>query len=145
MPRNECFLPRNNGNRSESIPRNFFGTKFRSQPYPQPPIWAELTTCPLPHIQKFENKSLRILLISLFRLYWSPFLLHQSRSKYCRLKVPSGQIGSTWEWYHWIGLKKNFNRYMFLIFYFWSWIFEKTSKFWAASCKNESNPTSCHY
>ena len=33
MPRNECFLSRNNGNRSESIPRNFFGTKFRSQPY----------------------------------------------------------------------------------------------------------------
>ncbi len=27
MPRTECFLPRNNGN-----PRNFFGTKFRSQP-----------------------------------------------------------------------------------------------------------------
>jgi hypothetical protein len=34
MPRNECFLPRNNGNHSESIPWNFFGTKFRSQPYP---------------------------------------------------------------------------------------------------------------
>jgi hypothetical protein len=33
MPRNEHFLPRNNGNYSESIPRNFFGTKFRSQPY----------------------------------------------------------------------------------------------------------------
>ncbi len=32
MPRNECFLPRNNGNSSEPIPRNFFGTKFRSQP-----------------------------------------------------------------------------------------------------------------
>ncbi len=32
MPRNEHFLPRNNGNHSESIPRNFFGTKFRSQP-----------------------------------------------------------------------------------------------------------------
>ena len=32
IPRNEHFLPRNNGNRSESIPRNFFGTKFRSQP-----------------------------------------------------------------------------------------------------------------
>ncbi len=32
MPRNEHFLPRNNGTRSESIPRNFFGTKFRSQP-----------------------------------------------------------------------------------------------------------------
>jgi hypothetical protein len=26
MPRNECFLLRNNGNCSESIPRNFFGT-----------------------------------------------------------------------------------------------------------------------
>jgi hypothetical protein len=33
MPQNEHFLPRNNGNRSESIPRNFCGTKFRSQPY----------------------------------------------------------------------------------------------------------------
>ncbi len=32
MPRNEGFLPRNNGNRSESIPRNFFGTKYRSRP-----------------------------------------------------------------------------------------------------------------
>jgi hypothetical protein len=32
MPRNECFLPRNNGNRSESIPQNFFGTQFSSQP-----------------------------------------------------------------------------------------------------------------
>ncbi len=28
---------------------------------------------------------------------------------------------------------------MFLNLYVWSWIFEKTSKFWAASCKNESN------
>ena len=33
MPRNEHFLPQNNGNHSESIPRNFFGTIFRSQPY----------------------------------------------------------------------------------------------------------------
>ncbi len=33
MPRNEHFLPRNNENRSESIPRIFFVTKFRSQPY----------------------------------------------------------------------------------------------------------------
>jgi hypothetical protein len=32
MPRNEHFLPRNNGRCSESIPRNFFGTKFRCQP-----------------------------------------------------------------------------------------------------------------
>jgi hypothetical protein len=30
MPRNEHFLPRNNGSHSESIPRNFFGTKFRA-------------------------------------------------------------------------------------------------------------------
>ena len=28
---------------------------------------------------------------------------------------------------------------MFLNFYFWSWIFETTPKFWAAPCKNESN------
>ncbi len=33
-----------------------------------------------------------------------------------RLKVPSDQIGSAGEWYHWIGLKKDINRYMFLIF-----------------------------
>jgi hypothetical protein len=33
MLRNEHFLPRNNETHSESIPRNFFGTKFRCQPY----------------------------------------------------------------------------------------------------------------
>ncbi len=33
-------------------------------------------------------------------------------------KVPSGQIVSTWEWYHWIGLKKVINHYRFLIFLF---------------------------
>jgi hypothetical protein len=28
----------------------------------------------------------------------------------CRpLKVPSGQIGSAWEWHHWIGLEKDIN------------------------------------
>ncbi len=32
MPRNEHFLPQNNVNHSESIPLNFFGTKFRCQP-----------------------------------------------------------------------------------------------------------------
>jgi hypothetical protein len=32
MPQNERFLPQNNENRSESIPQNFFGTKFCSQP-----------------------------------------------------------------------------------------------------------------
>jgi hypothetical protein len=55
------------------------------------------------------------------------------------LKVPSGQIGSAWEWYHWIGLEKDINRYRFLIYYFLSWIFDKSSKFLAASCKKESN------
>ncbi len=55
-------------------------------------------------------------------------------------KVPSGQIGSAWEWYHWIGLEKDINRYRFLIFLFQCWIFETTSKFWAASCKKASNP-----
>ncbi len=32
------------------------------------------------------------------------------------LKVPPGQIGSAWERYHWIGLKKVINLYRFLIF-----------------------------
>ncbi len=39
------------------------------------------------------------------------------------LKVPSGQIGSKWEWYHWKALEKDINSYKFLIFYFRSWIF----------------------
>jgi hypothetical protein len=37
------------------------------------------------------------------------------------LKVPSGQIGSKWEWYHWKAFEKDINRYKFLIFYFRSW------------------------
>jgi hypothetical protein len=32
-------------------------------------------------------------------------------------KVPFGQIGSAWEWHHWIGLEKNINRYMFFDFF----------------------------
>ncbi len=32
MPQNEDFLPRNNRNRSESIPQNYFGTEFRYKP-----------------------------------------------------------------------------------------------------------------
>ncbi len=46
---------------------------------------------------------------------------------------------SSREWYHCIGLKKGVNRYRFWIFNFWSWIFDKSLKFWAASCKNETN------
>jgi hypothetical protein len=42
MPRNEHFLPRNNGNRSESIPRIFFGTKFSCQPYLQEDMADEI-------------------------------------------------------------------------------------------------------
>ncbi len=30
------------------------------------------------------------------------------------LKVLSGQSGSAWEWYHWIGLKKDTNRYTYV-------------------------------
>jgi hypothetical protein len=33
MPQNDHFLTRNKGNHSESIPRNFFATKFRCLPY----------------------------------------------------------------------------------------------------------------
>ena len=47
------------------------------------------------------------------------------------LKVPSGQIGSTWEWYHWISLEKDINRYRFLIFNFTLEYLKKPSKFWA--------------
>jgi hypothetical protein len=32
-----------------------------------------------------------------------------------KCKVPSGLIWSAWEWYHWIGLEKDINRYRFLI------------------------------
>ncbi len=35
----------------------------------------------------------------------------------CVLRVPSGQIWSAWDWYHWIGLEKEINRYRFWIFF----------------------------
>ncbi len=38
------------------------------------------------------------------------------------LKVPSGQIGSAWEWYHWIGLEKDINRYT--VFWFFNFDLE---------------------
>ncbi len=69
--------------------------------------------------------------------FYSCFINVSSTYVFC-LKILSGQIGSAWEWYHWIGLEKDINRYGF-IFYFWSWIFDKSSKFWASSCKKESN------
>ncbi len=58
------------------------------------------------------------------------------------LKVQSGQIGSAWEWYHWIGLEKDIIHYR-LFFYFRSWIFDKSSKFWAALCKKWIQPPAC--
>jgi hypothetical protein len=39
--------------------------------------------------------------------------------------------------------KKDINRYVLFIFYFWSRIFDKSSKFWAAPCKKASNPPDC--
>ncbi len=54
---------------------------------------------------------------------WFVFTIGGRPSNYFRLKVPSGQIGSKWEWYHWKALEKDINRYKFLIFYFRSWIF----------------------
>ncbi len=55
------------------------------------------------------------------------------------LKVPSGQIGSAWEWYHWKALKRTSTAIRFWFFKFQYWIFETTSKFWAASYKIEPN------
>ena len=60
-------------------------------------------------------------------------------SRKLTLKVPSVQIGSAWEWYHWIGLEKDINRYRILFFKFWSWIFEKRTKFWALNTKMNPN------
>ncbi len=42
---------------------------------------------------------------------------------------------TAWKWYYWIG--KDVNRYSFLyyIIFILSWIFEKSSKFWAAKYK----------
>ncbi len=55
------------------------------------------------------------------------------------LKVPSGQIGSAWEWYYWIGLQKDINRYRFWLLIFDLEYLIRVQKFWAASCKIESN------
>jgi hypothetical protein len=62
-------------------------------------------------------------------------------ARYCIMSV-KGTVRPDWIYMRvvpWIGLEKNINRYMFLIFEFNFLIFEKTSKFWAASCKIESN------
>jgi hypothetical protein len=43
-------------------------------------------------------------------------LKNQGKQHIFHLKVPSGQIGSKWKWYHWKAHEKDINRYMFLIF-----------------------------
>ncbi len=56
------------------------------------------------------------------------------------LKVPSGQIGSAWEWYHWIGLKKSSTAtdFDFLIL-----IFEYLKKLQSSEpLQTKMNPTS---
>jgi hypothetical protein len=37
-------------------------------------------------------------------------------------KVPSGQIGSAWEWCYWIGLEKDINRYCSLDYGSWDFV-----------------------
>jgi hypothetical protein len=43
IPRNEHFLPRNNGNHSESIPRNFFGNSLANPTLHPPPHTASIS------------------------------------------------------------------------------------------------------
>ncbi len=55
--------------------------------------------------------------------------------QYRSLKVPSGQIGSTWKWYHWMGLVKDINRFRFLIFNFTlGWLKSKQAGGWIHLC-----------
>ncbi len=57
------------------------------------------------------------------------------------LKVPSDQIGSAWEWYHWIGLEKDINHYRFFIFIFYfEYLIRLPS---SAPLHTKINPTSC--
>jgi hypothetical protein len=56
-----------------------------------------------------------------------------------------GQMGSAWEWYHWMdtgqAFKMSSTAIDFVIYKFSFWIFQKTSKVYAASYKNASK---CH-
>jgi hypothetical protein len=70
------------------------------------------------------------MLIKLLKPYASHLYLSDKNVQYCYItgdfemalsqkrcsQVPSGQIGSKWEWYHWKALEKDMNRYKFLIF-----------------------------
>ncbi len=72
-----------------------------------------------PYRRAKESTAILILILALpshkLITYISTFSF--SKKFFCYLKVPSGQIGSSWDWYHWIGLEKDINRYRFLIFF----------------------------
>ncbi len=86
------------------------------------------------HFYYFWVKNLSLSITKFTSLTWPSNQLPS-----CVLKVPLGQIWSAWECYHCIGLEKDINCYRFFIFYFWSWIFDKSSKLRSISCKSESN------
>jgi hypothetical protein len=71
MLRNVHFLPQNNGNHSESIPRNIFGTKFCSQPYPALPCSCPAEFCPrlLTSQSQIPEAKFLVLLTCKVRLY----------------------------------------------------------------------------
>ncbi len=55
--------------------------------------------------------------------------------------IPSGQIGSAWEWYHWIGLKKSSTT---IGFWFFNFSYEFLKKLWSSEpLHSKINPTSC--
>ncbi len=102
--------------------------------------WCTLKTCTFwrSHTKKNAKGSLIGLPYILREELACSFAVRTGRVRR-HLKGPSGQIRSAWEWYHSICLDKDINRYKFFIFKFLCWIFEKNSKFWAASYKNPSN------
>jgi hypothetical protein len=57
------------------------------------------------------------------------------------LKVQSGQIGSQWDWYHWIGLDKDIHCYRFLFFIFDLEYFIRVQS--SEPLHAKMNPTSC--
>ncbi len=58
---------------------------------------------------------------------------------------PKSFKGTVWQDYiwEWIGLEKDINCYWFFIFYFWSWIFDKSSR--SEPLHAKMNPTSCFF
>ncbi len=86
MLRNDPFLPRNNGNHSESIPRNFFGTKFRSQPYLQLSLNFDVSI----HVQTHYNKDERRVSVTQHHFAHQVRNLHVRLLKHVKGTVPRG-------------------------------------------------------